>query len=45
MPLVALTTTYVCFDAIILERLEPTGRVDELPSEVPCPAKRSARAT
>jgi hypothetical protein len=35
MPLVALTTAYVYLDAIVRERLEPTGRVDELPSELP----------
>ncbi|MDQ3894732.1 MAG: hypothetical protein M3292_08735 [Actinomycetota bacterium] len=35
IPLVALTTTYVYFDATVRERLEPKGRFDELPSELP----------
>jgi hypothetical protein len=34
MPLVALTTAYVYFDAIVRERLEPRARLDELPAEV-----------
>jgi hypothetical protein len=34
MPLVALTTAYVYFDAIVRERLEPYGQAAELPSEL-----------
>jgi hypothetical protein len=34
MPLVALTTTYVYFDAVVRERLEPEAAADELPAEI-----------
>jgi hypothetical protein len=34
MPLVALTTSYLYFDAIVRERLERSTAVDELPSEM-----------
>jgi hypothetical protein len=34
MPLVALTTAYVYFDAIVRERLEPRTALEELPSEL-----------
>jgi hypothetical protein len=35
MPLVALTTSYVYFDAVVRERLEPAGGRGELESELP----------
>ena len=34
MPLVALTTAYVYFDAVVRERVEPPPGLDELPAEV-----------
>jgi hypothetical protein len=37
IPLVALTTAYIYFDAIVHERLEPRGGLDELPSELAAP--------
>jgi hypothetical protein len=38
MPVVALATAYVYFDAVVHERLEPAGWQDELPAELAAPA-------
>jgi hypothetical protein len=38
MPLVALTTTYLYYDAMVQERLEPRNVVGDLPSELGAPS-------